>query len=115
MKIDPIKVAEASEKLGIVGVLVLLLCLFLPAAIWGIRFLYREKSLAEKLRAEQAEECANDRLKAVEAIGDLKVEVAKLDTRLEVQNEDIRQQKEEFRDMHLAALERVAGIDNRPS
>lgn len=115
MNIDPIKMAEASERLGIVGVLVLILCIAIPAAAWGIRFLYKEKAVAERLRREHAEECAEDRVTSAEAVGELKVEIAKLDTRLEVQDVNIKQQKEDFIAMHLAALDKVGRVDSRHS
>lgn len=102
MTVDPLEVAEASEKLGIVGVLVLIILLVVPAGIWVIRFLYKEK-----------EACAKDRLENTAAIGELKGDVRSLNVQLEAQEKAMEDHRTDMEKLHNSALAIVAGRDSR--
>ncbi len=100
MSIDPLEMAQASEKLGVIGILVL----FLVLAIWAIRFLYKEK-----------EACAIDRLENTAAIGELKGDVKSLNVQLEAQEQSMKDHRADMEKLHNSALAIVAGRDSRPS
>lgn len=90
---DAIAYAEGVERLGIVGVLALII--FITGLIsWH---LYREKREADQHRLEN-----------VQQIGELKGQVNAVEARLEVEQNTREQHKHEVESLHRSMLEIVA-------